>query len=198
MPPLLNRENENLGENCNAITPGALSDEPNELPSYVWMVPREHGKSKSASTRAKRKVRFASVDRVYEHVHFRDMTYEELAMVWMGHMDYALIREIVHCTVHLMRKTCSLISNENIDSRGLEYMLNDESTERIKAGRNAVLGVQEFLRHAEGDCSSPASELIAAVYGACSSHALTLAYDRGVQDFEDILPYTGSRFQPFS
>jgi hypothetical protein len=134
-----------------------------------------------------RRVRFAMNDMVYPHIHLKDISKREKARAWLTQHEAISIREHIDLTVMLMQEF-EEIPQDDYCSRGLEYMIDtDEYHERIRRGKEAVMGVQEFLRHGSDDeVQSDAEEMIAAIYNACTCQVTDIARKFGQSDFDAI------------
>jgi hypothetical protein len=138
----------------------------------------------------KKRVRFARTDMVYPHIHFKDITNREKAHAWITPQEEISMRKHIDFTVMLMEEG-EEIPQDDYCSRGLEYMIDSkEHQERIQRGREAVMGVQEFLRHSSShdkvqEVDTKDVNMIAAIYSACTCQATDIAYNFGQSDFDD-------------
>jgi hypothetical protein len=137
----------------------------------------------------KKRVRFARTDdKVYPHIHFKDISNREKAHAWMTRHDAISIREHIDFTVMLMQEG-EEIPQDDYCSRGLEHLIDsNEYHERVQRAKVAVMGVQEFLRHSrshdEVEEVDATKDMIAAIYNACTCQATDIAHKFGQSDFD--------------
>lgn len=133
---------------------------------------------------------------VYPHMHLKDISNQEKTHAWRTRHDEISSREHMNLTVMWMRmqEGEEMIPKEYEDycSRGLEYMIDiNEYQERVQRGKQAVMGVQEFLRHRYTEDKGQvqvddAQDMIAAIYKACTCQATDIAHKFGQSDFDAI------------
>jgi hypothetical protein len=127
-----------------------------------------------------RSVKFSTCVEVHHVLHHRDMSADEINSAWMNCYDKKESRQILNSTVYLMKTGAGakLTEDDYFCSRGLEYLVDDSRTERIKKSHRIALAMQRLLRRS--GAYSP--EMIARAYRAYTFKSQRAAYRKALHD----------------
>ena len=157
--------------------------------------------------RGQKRVRFATLDEVHDHLHRNDMTRREMNNLWMSPIHFETIKQVINFTVVLMThsKSGHLLLGDDFCSRGLEqFLISEERKGQTQRSREAVLAAQDLFAEAnetdddddddddDGHTDRPQEnisldEKIATIYNYFSKQAGLLALEQGLQDYKDCM-----------